>query len=206
MTGVGDGRKNFILASASPQRRKLLSKAAYEFEVVVSDVDESQFDGCLSSLTACDYASLLARTKAAVVAKKFPSRLVVGADTCVDFDGEIIGKAANPAEAHEIVKKLFSRPHKIVTAISMIKSDEQIELVDFAVTTVFPAAMTASEISSHIASGEWKGKAGAYSIQSEKGAFIERIEGSYTNVMGLSMELFEKMIKAVWSGANTSNR
>ncbi|MCD4832000.1 MAG: Maf family nucleotide pyrophosphatase [Anaerohalosphaeraceae bacterium] len=204
MTAIQNQKIKFILASASSQRKQLLSRAGYDFDVVVSDVDESKFEDHQSNLNACDYSSMLAMAKAGAVAKNFPDKLVVGADTVADFDGEIIGKAETPTHAREIIEKLFSTPHKIITAISMVKLDIGLELTDFASTTVFPVAMTAAQISEHIDSGTWKGKAGAYSIQADKDAFIKRIKGSRTNVMGLSMELFEKMITAVSVEINNS--
>jgi len=100
-----------ILASASGRRKQLLAEAGYKFEVVVPDVNESDFS--TEGVSPSGYAKQLALAKARSVADKFHRHLVVGADTIVDFDGEIIGKPKDAGEAEEITRKLFSRPHKV---------------------------------------------------------------------------------------------
>ncbi len=186
-------RQPFILASASPRRRDLLAEANYDFEVIVSDVDESAFNSCQNCPQ--EYAKKLAMAKAKDVAKKYPARIVVGADTIADFDGEIIGKANTHVHAKEITNKLFSKPHKVITAIAIVCLAREIEIVETDTTVVYPKKLTAEQIYSHIKSGRWKDKAGAYAIQENADEFIERIEGSVTNVMGFGMELFERMFK-----------
>ena len=94
-----------ILASASPRRRQLLTEAGYKFTVKVSDIDESNFSS--NGIASTEYAKNLAFAKANDVAQKYPQRLVIGADTIADFDGEIIGKPNNAEHAEEIIKKLF---------------------------------------------------------------------------------------------------
>ncbi|OHB51535.1 MAG: septum formation protein Maf [Planctomycetes bacterium GWF2_41_51] len=183
---------DFILASASPRRKELLEKAGYEFKIVVSDIDESNIS---QDMPPIQYACTLALAKAKNIAEKFPDMLVVGADTIADFNGEIIGKAEDAAHAEEITRKLFNQPHKIITAIAMIKINDGLEKVEYDITTVYPRKMTDEEIAEHIASGTWQDKAGAYAIQESGDKFIEKIDGSLTNVMGFSMELFEDMIK-----------
>lgn len=184
-------RQPFILASASPRRRSLLDEAGCDFQVVVSDVDESAFDGYQNHPE--EYAQKLALAKAKDVAKKYPTKIVVGADTIVDFDGEIIGKADTEAQAEEITRKLFSKPHKVITAIAIVCLANDIKIVEADTTVVYPAKLSAEQIESHIKSGRWKDKAGAYAIQETGDEFVERIEGSITNVMGLGMELFAEM-------------
>ena len=185
--------KSFILASASPRRRSLLAQAGYDFKVIVSDVDESAFD-CYQ-IRPIEYAKKLALAKAADVAKKYPDKIVVGADTVADFDGEILGKARTRAGAEEIIKKLFSRAHKVITAIAIVWPAKNIEMLEADTTVVYPKKLSDEQISSHIKSGKWKGKAGAYAIQENGDAFIERIDGSLSNVMGLGMELFARMFR-----------
>jgi septum formation protein len=180
-----------ILASASERRRELLRKAGYEFKVVPPEIDESAFSG----MDARKYAEGLALAKAKNVAGRFPESLVIGADTVVDFQGEIIGKAAGAKEAEVIVRKLFSRPHKVITGVAIVREADGIEIVESESTTVYPKALTDKEIAEHIKGGTWAGKAGAYAIQEDGDAFIERIEGSFTNVMGLPMELLGRMMK-----------
>ena len=183
---------SFILASASPRRKKLLSEAGYNFEVIVSDVDESSFED--TNISPAEFAANLAFAKALDVAKKNPDRLVLGADTVVDFQGEIIGKADDAEHAEEITKKLFSKPHKVITAIALIRLCDNVEIIDYDTTVVYPRQMTAEHIAEHIAGNSWQGKAGAYAIQETGDRFVEKIEGSLTNVMGLPMEMVNALL------------
>ncbi len=186
---------SFILASASPRRQKLLDEAGYKFEVFPSDIDETNFSS--EGFSARKYAEKLALAKANNVAAKFPKRLVVGADTIVDFDGEIIGKAVNAEDAERIIRKLFSSPHKVITAVAIVRLVDGLELVESNTTIVYPKQMTAGQIAKHIKSKSWEDKAGAYAIQETGDEFVEKIVGSLTNVMGMPMELFGQMIEKV---------
>ena len=185
-------KTRFILASASPRRRKLLAQAGYEFKVVPSDIDESQFSP--QGFNGSDFAKKLALAKAKDVAARFPDKLVVGADTIAEFDGQIIGKPLDADHAEEITRKLFSNPHKVITAVAIVRLADDLELVDSDTTIVYPKKLTDEQISEHIKSKSWQDKAGAYAIQEKGDEFIERIEGSLTNVMGMPLELFERMI------------
>jgi len=181
-----------ILASASPRRKDLLARAGYAFDVIVSDVDESAISSAGSS--PAQHAEALARAKARSVAALHPDRLVLGADTLVDLDGEIIGKPTDRQDAERITRKLFSRPHEVITALALVRLADGVEVVQSDVTTVYPRKLTEQQIAEHIAGGAWEGKAGAYAIQEMGDAFIERIEGSLTNVVGLPMELLERLV------------
>ncbi|MHC4173346.1 MAG: Maf family protein [Planctomycetota bacterium] len=181
-----------ILASASPRRRQLLTEAGYKFRVVQPDVDESAFPA--EGLGACEYAERLALAKAKNVAEKHLDCLVIGADTVADFKGRIIGKPADAKEAEQITKKLFSGPHKVITAVAIIRLSNGTELSESESTTVYPKKLNAEQIREHIKSKSWQGKAGAYAIKEKGDEFIERIDGSLTNVMGLPMELLESLL------------
>lgn len=183
----------FILASASERRQELLAKAGYTFEVIPSDVDESAFS--INGISTTDYAKNLALAKAKDVASRYPESLVMGADTIADFNGEIIGKASDDKEAERIIRKLFSSPHKIITGVALARKSDGFEIIQSDTTIVYPRKMTEEQISSHIQGRTWQGKAGAYGIQEGGDKFIEKIEGSFTNVMGLPMERVEKMLK-----------
>jgi septum formation protein len=182
-----------ILASASPRRRELLAEAGYEFTVVHPEIEESAF--IFEGMETREYAEQLALAKAKNVGEKFPESLVIGADTVVDFQGEIIGKAANGKEAELITKKLFSGPHKVITGIAIVRASDGVEIVESDMTTVYPRKLTDKQIAEHIKSGAWRDKAGAYAIKEGGDAFIEKIEGSLTNVMGLPMELLGRVMK-----------
>jgi septum formation protein len=182
-----------ILASASQRRRELLAEAGYEFTVVPPEVDESAF--IFEGMDACGYAERLALAKAKNVAGRFPDCLVIGADTVVDFQGEIIGKPVDEKEAERITGKLFSRPHKVITGVAIVKASDGVEIVESETTTVYPKKLTDEQIAEHVKSKSWRDKAGAYAIQEDGDAFIEKIEGSLTNVMGLPMELLGRMMR-----------
>jgi len=207
---------SIILASASPRRRQLLAEAGYKFTVVKPDIDESAFS--VKGLKASEYAELLALAKAKNVAEKHTGFLVIGADTVADFKGQIIGKPADAKQAEQITRKLFSGPHKVITAVAIVRmcrpwppagghscpppgqraaslARNAIELVASETTTVYPRKLTVEQIRRHIKSKSWQGKAGAYAIKEKGDEFIERIDGSLTNVMGLPMELLQLLLK-----------
>jgi len=181
-----------ILASASPRRKQLLSDAGYSFTVVEPAIDESAFS--TEGITARKYAETLALAKAKSIAPMYPDRLVIGADTIADFAGEIIGKPDDAGDAERITRKLFSAPHKVITGVAIVRLCDDIELVGSETTIVYPKPMTAGQIAEHIEGGTWRGKAGAYAIQETGDAFVERIEGSLTNVMGLPMERLQSLM------------
>jgi septum formation protein len=183
---------SLVLASASPRRRQLLAEAGYKFTIVIPDIEESAFVG--ERISPREYAKRLALAKAKSVAEKLPGSLVIGADTVVDFEGEIIGKPADAKEAEQITRKLFSAPHKVITAVAIVCLNNGIEIVESDSTVVYPRQMSDEQVAEHIKSGSWRDKAGAYAIQEGGDEFVERIEGSLTNVMGLPMELLGRLL------------
>ncbi len=184
---------SFILASASPRRKQLLTEAGYKFMVIRPDIDESAFS--TKDVEPCEYAKQLALAKTKNIAEYHPDCLVIAADTIADFEGEIIGKPADQTDAEQITKKLFSKPHKVITGIAIVRLRDGIELNESDTTNVYPKKLAPEQIDGHIKSGSWRDKAGAYAIQENGDEFIERIEGSLTNVMGLPMELLERLLK-----------
>lgn len=192
---------SFILASVSPRRKQLLAEAGYKFTVVRPDIDESSFP--VEGIEACEYAERLALAKAKDVAEKYPDCLVIGADTVVDFEGQIIGKPIDAKEAEQITKKLFSKPHKVITGIAIVRLSDGIELSQSDATTVYPKRLTSEQIAEHIENESWRDKAGAYAIKENGDEFVERIEGSLTNVMGLPMELLQRLLTGI-PGAGAS--
>ncbi len=182
-----------ILASGSARRRELLRLGGYEFEVVVPDVDESAFSS--AGRGACEYTKRLALAKAKSVAARFPDSLVIGADTVADFNGEIIGKPADAEEAEQITRKLFSKAHKVITGVAIVRLSDGTEIVESDTTVVEPRRLTDEQIAEHIKSRSWLDKAGAYAIRENGDEFVERIEGSLTNVTGLPMELVERLLE-----------
>jgi septum formation protein len=184
---------SFILASASPRRKQLLIEAGYEFTIVPPDIDESAFP--TSGIKASEYAEALALAKAKKNAHKYPNHLILGADTVVDFKGQIIGKPVDAEEAEQIIRKLFSAPHKVITGVAIVRLSDGMELNQSDSTTIYPKKLSPEQIEEHIKSESWRDKAGAYAIKENGDEFIERIDGSLTNVMGLPMELLEQLLK-----------
>jgi septum formation protein len=186
-------RSQFLLASASPRRKHLLEKAGYCFEIIPSDVDESAYDA--EGVTSEEHTKVLALAKAKEVAVRFPNAVVIGSDTVVDLDGEIIGKPDDAEHAEEITRKLFSKPHKVITGLALVCVEKNIETVEADTTIVYPKQLTESQIADHIQNGQWQGKAGAYGIQETGDEFVDHIEGSFTNVMGLPIELTQRLLE-----------
>ena len=192
----------FILASASPRRRDLLRKAGYCFEIIPSNVDESKYD--TNGITSEKHTKILALAKAKDIAAKFPNAVVMGSDTVVDLDGEIIGKPDHAEHAEEITRKLFSKPHKVITGLALVCIEKSIEIVEADTTIVYPRKLTEAQIADHITNGQWEGKAGAYGIQETGDEFVDHIDGSFTNVMGLPMEMTERLLEKIGIFSNVT--
>ena len=172
-----------ILASASPRRAQLLKAAGIRFETRAADVDETPLPGELPDA----YVQRLAREKAEAVARTAPGRVVLGADTTVVVDRRILAKPADAAEAREMLEQLAGRPHEVLTGVALAGAGKP--AVGVASTTVWFAPMTSEDIAWYIETGEWNDKAGAYGIQGKISRFVARVEGSYTNVVGLPVSL-----------------
>lgn len=177
-----------VLASRSPRRSELLRNAGIPFVVSAADVDETVRNGEVPE----EYALRVAEEKAnAVVAG--PEDVVVGADTVVVIDGQILGKPADGDDAVRMLGLLQDRKHDVITGICIRKSKEVVR--DWAATKVWFAAMSDDQIRDYVASGEPMDKAGAYAIQGLASKFIERIDGSYANVVGLPVALLYKHLR-----------
>ncbi len=172
-----------ILASASPRRAQLLKAAGIRFETRAADVDETPLPGELPDA----YVQRLACVKAEAVARTAPGRLVLGADTTVVVDRRILAKPADAAEAREMLELLAGRPHEVLTGVALAGVGEP--AVAVAATAVWFAPMTSEDIAWYVETGEWHDKAGAYGIQGRISRFVARVEGSYTNVVGLPVSL-----------------
>ncbi len=184
------------LASASPRRQELLRQLGLEFEAIPSDIEETR----QPAETAADYVVRVALDKARHVAARMraegrPERPVLGADTEVVMDGEVFGKPGDARAAAAMLNRLAGRGHEVLSGIALIAGGR--EWTALSHSRVFLAPMTAAEIEAYCATGEPFGKAGGYAIQGRVAAFIERIEGSYSGVMGLPLhELVMMMRKA----------
>jgi septum formation protein len=169
------------LASQSPRRRELLARAGIRFEIFPADVDETPAPG----ESAQKLAERLAEKKARAVAAAHAGDFVLAADTVVEVKNNILGKAADENEARRMLRALSGSEHRVITAYAII--GPRAERMRAVVTRVFMRLLSEAEIESYLASGEWRDKAGAYAIQGNASAMVEKIEGSVTNVVGLPL-------------------
>lgn len=172
-----------ILASASPRRLALLSQIGIvPDEVVAADVDEKPRRGELPG----ELALRLAAAKAQQVAKRFAGDFVVGADTVVACGRRVLPKAGDEQEAHACLKLLSGRRHRVFGGIAVVDPGGTLHGRRVMTTVVFKR-LTKSDIKGYLAAGEWRGKAGAYAIQGRASTFVSRVNGSYSNVVGLPL-------------------
>lgn len=175
---------DIILASRSPRRQELLKKIVSRFRVVPSEVDEERF----REPDPVRFALQAAKAKARDVAEKFPSALVVGADTLVCLGKEILGKPKGRFEASEMLKKLSGQRHRVITAVALFKKDENRLLADCEISYVCFKPLSKEEIEGYLDTPEFADKAGGYAIQEVGDAFVEKLEGDYDNVVGLPVK------------------
>lgn len=178
-----------VLASSSPRRRDLLTAAGIAFDVVPADVDES----VLTLEPPGDHVRRLARLKADTVLARRPEATVLGADTIVVVGSEILGKPADAVDAARMLRALSGREHEVLTGVALVSA--RTAIVEVARTRVWVNPLTESEIDDYIATGEPLDKAGAYGIQGRGSRFIDRIQGSYSNVVGLPVALVYRLLK-----------
>ena len=183
-----------VLASASPRRRELLAQAGFIFEVVPSSIPEIR----KPSESAIAFATRLAREKAQDVASRLTGNdlqtaLILGADTVVVAEDEVLGKPVDEVDARRMLRLLAGRTHMVVTGVCMLRG----EYVDTAAEITFVTKHTISdeEITAYIATGEPWDKAGGYAIQGYAARWIPRIQGCYFNVVGLPIALVSAMIE-----------
>jgi septum formation protein len=175
--------ETFILASGSPRRRELLRQLKFSFTVIPSRLEETNQSGMEPRRHATHYA----REKAKEVAQRYPQQWVLAADTIVVVDADILGKPVNVTEATAMLSRLSGRSHHVITAVCLLHSQCGVEESQAVETEVFMRRLGAADIEGYIATGEPMDKAGAYGIQGIGGCLIQRIEGSYSNVVGLPL-------------------
>jgi septum formation protein len=191
--------KKLILASSSPRRAEVLRNAGIDFEVRPANVDETRCPG----EPAGDYVQRLALEKVRAVVSSESSAnnfIVIGADTVVVNQGEILLKPASPVDARRMLRQLSGGVHEVHTGLAVILTPQKIERVIEEVTSVHFAELSDAEIDSYIATGEPFDKAGAYGIQSLGGRYVARVEGCYFNVMGMPLgRLWATLKEFGWS-------
>ena len=193
------GSHPLVLASASPRRRELLARAGIRFEVTPSNVSERARPG----EAPAQLARRLAFEKAGEVARRLgpaPARWVLGADTIVVIDGEVLGKPDDEAHALVLLRRLVGRRHRVVTGVALVASDTLEERHAVVESSVSMRAADDCELRAYVATGESLDKAGAYAAQGNGRRLIEKIEGSETNVIGLPLEETLALLRAAGIG------
>ncbi|HYE76283.1 MAG TPA: Maf family protein [Blastocatellia bacterium] len=179
-----------ILASASPRRAELLRAAGIDFDIRVANVNETP----LSNELPRDYVLRLAKDKACAVARLSETvAVVLGADTTVVYQNEILGKPIDSNDARQMLSKLSGDWHEVITGVCLRRAGQVIAEAD--VTRVKFAPLSQAEIEWYVATQEPNDKAGSYAIQGYGSRFIERIEGNYSNVVGLPVQLVYRMLR-----------
>lgn len=185
-------REKLILASGSPRRRELLTAVGWPFESMVAGIDES----VRPSEAPAAYVQRLAQSKAEAVAAKLSHGLVLGADTTVVVADQILGQPSNDADAKRMLSLLNGKWHEVLTGVALVRVGGE-SRVEYETTRVRFAQMSDEEIDWYIATGEARGKAGAYGIQGAAGLFIEEIGGDYFNIVGLPIRLVYELAGSV---------
>jgi len=179
-----------ILASSSPRRQELLRQTGIAFEVQAPHINEDQFPG----EPPLEYAMRLSREKAQTVSRQQPQSPVLGADTIVVADGEVLGKPRDSADAIRMLRLLSARMHEVSTAISLVVPGRETDTRS-RTTQVYFRKLMEDEIQQYVAGGEPMDKAGAYAIQGGAARWADRIEGEYSNVVGLPLSLVTEMLR-----------
>lgn len=180
-----------VLASSSPRRRELLQQLGLDFLVYSPEIDESTFE----NETAADYVQRLACEKASVVQQKFPNAVIIAADTSLSVDGEILGKPESKDHAFQMWAKISGRKHDVFSGVC-VRTSAQISSIVVRTQVEFQV-LSLKDMEDYWATGEPEGKAGAYAIQGLASRYIPRIEGSYTNVVGLPLHETVELFKAI---------
>ncbi len=183
----------FILASSSPRRIQLLREAKFDLEVVRPEVEEvtSRF------LTPSELVRFNARLKAASVALRFPDAIVLGADTLVALGTEVFGKPKDIDDAGRMLGKLVGKTHEVITGIALIEASTGRTTLQAVSSAVTFRALSRTQIDAYLKIVDPLDKAGAYAAQESANVIIEQIDGSFSNVVGLPMELVQPLLHAV---------
>jgi septum formation protein len=183
-------KQSLILASASPRRQELLREAGVPFETHPAHIPEERLPG----EAAIPYVQRLSREKALAVARRFPGHFVLGADTIVLVDDNVLEKPRDQQDATRMLRLLSGRAHNVITGVSLITPAGSID-TRTCTTQVFFRKLMEQEIQTYVAGNEPMDKAGAYAIQGGAACFADRLEGEYSNVVGLPLLLVTEMLQ-----------
>jgi len=181
---------NLILASQSPRRRELLAILGYAFTVIASSIDEIPSSG----ETPETFVVRVAREKGMEVASRVSHSVILSADTVVTIDNAILGKPADEADAVRMLRRLSGRDHLVLTALTVVNQSKEETLEGLESTRVWFRDLTDQEILDYVRRENVYDKAGAYAIQGYAGIYIPKIEGNYSNVMGLPLPLVHQLL------------
>lgn len=181
---------SIILASQSPRRQELIGNITPDFSVIVSEVDEVLPEGILPE----DVPAYLAGVKAQAVAADHPGDVVIGADTVVILDGQVLGKPHDRDDAFRMLQALSGRVHTVITGCAVIKDGRTTSFSEVTRVEFYP--LSDREIEAYIATGEPFDKAGAYGIQGRGSVLVKRIEGDFFNVMGLPVARLKRVLES----------
>jgi len=188
---------SFILASASPRRSELLRDAGYTFRVEPADVDEESFP---PTIFPADLAMGLALTKAEVVSGRFPTEVVLAADTVVAFGDVILNKPRDADHARWMIDLLAGTTHVVITGVAVLRQTPSVHRLTRVMSAVRMRPMSRAEIDRYVASEQWRGKAGGYGLQDHAGKpdpFVTRMTGSTSNVVGLPMKTVDRIFAEI---------
>ena len=186
-------REKLVLASKSPRRAEILTAAGWPFEVWTAGIDETREP----SEDAITYVLRLARSKAEAVAERVGRGLVLGADTVVVIDGEILGQPGNRESAQTMLRKLSGKWHNVITGVALVRAGTDRSIANHTTTRVRFSEMSDAEIDWYVATDEPLDKAGAYAIQGLAGIFITEIQGEYFNVVGLPVRMLYELSQTI---------
>lgn len=194
MKGTPRSTPRLILASASPRRAQLLREHGYVFEVIPPPLEEPA--QLAEQLTPIQLAEALSLFKAQSVADTLATfdGWILAADTLAALGGEIFGKPRDLDDARRILETLSGTTHQVITGVTLLDPARHRRLIRHDVTAVTMRKLTGQQLGDYLDSGPWRGKAGAYGIQDVGDPFVEKIEGSFTNVVGLPMKLLAEML------------
>jgi len=187
-----DGVRRLILASASPRRASLLRKYGYEFEVVAPPLGEPA--PAAGGLAPEQSAEALSYYKACSVAELTGSGVILAGDTVVSLNAEVFGQPTDRDDARRILRALAGTTQRVITGVTLLDAVTRERRIAHDSTAVTMRPVTDAELEAYLDTGAWAGKAGAYGIQDRGDAFVTKVEGSFTNVVGLPMELLARML------------
>jgi septum formation protein len=191
-------KEKIVLASKSPRRAEILRAVRWPFETMAADIDETR-GNCEDAVA---YVERLAQMKAAVVAQKVWSGLVLGADTVVVIDGEILGKPRDSEDAGRMLTLLSGKWHEVLTGVALLRAGASNQsVIAHQITRVRFSEMSDAEIDWYVSTGEPMDKAGAYAIQGRAALFIEEIQGDYFNIVGLPVRLIFRLAQSITARA-----